>query len=938
MPTQQSTQGQIFAAPPSINSIAEGHNAEALLRASQEFNRSLMDATPDCVKVLDLEGRLLYINTPGLCAMEIDDFSMVCGQEWEAAWPMAAWGDIHQSLKTARAGKLTSFQAYCPTAKGTPKWWEVTVSPVRDTPDGQIVRLLAMSRDISEHKKAEEGRDQLLQQLEAERGRLAEVFRQAPAFMCVVREPDHIFEMANDRYCQLVGRRNVLGRRVREVLPEFEAQGFIKVLDKVYQTGEPYIGSGIPVLLSQQPGHKPEQRYIDVVYQALRNATGAITGIVTVGVDVTDRKQAVDALRASQQFTRDVLNNLFAFVAVLLPDGTLMDANRAPLEAAAISVADVLGKKFWDCYWWSYSQEIQAQLQDWCNQAARGEIIRCDVQMRLAGNTRVWIDFQLAPLRDSEGEITHLIPSGLDISRRREAERTLRASEERYRTLFNSMDESYCVIEVLFDENDQANDYRFLEINPAFEKHTGLTGATGQTMRTLVPALETRWFEIYGQVVKTGEPVRFVDEAKAMGRWFDVYAFRLGEAGSHKVAILSNDISERKRTEAALNESEESLRQLAAELSEASNRKDEFLAMLAHELRNPLAPIRNGLQLMKLSEGQKEPIQQARAMMERQLTQLVRLIDDLMDVSRIRLGKLELRKERLQLAMVLSSAVETSRPLIEQMGHELIFTPPDSSVMVNADMTRLAQVFLNLLNNAAKYSERGSHIQVQVMLEEYEVLVTVSDTGIGIAADHLPHIFDMFTQVDGSLEKSQGGLGIGLTLVQRLVVMHGGSIEAKSEGPGKGSAFVVRLPLVMESSPAYSAGAEVEPTESNLSLRILIVDDNRDGADSLSEMLNLMGNDTRTAYDGQQGVELAEQYRPEVILLDIGMPKLNGYEACRLIRAKPWGKDIVLIAVTGWGQDKDRYRTHEAGFDHHLVKPVDPQSLMSILAHLHRQP
>ena len=935
MPTQEGSQDRIFAAPHAINSIAEGENAEALLRASEEFNRSLMEATSDCIKMLDLDGRLLHMNMPGLCAMEIDDFAAICGKKWEAIWPMAAKDDIERSVKAATVGKLASFQSYCPTAKGTPKWWEVTVSPVRDIQGGQVVRLLVVSRDISERKKSEASRDQLLKQLETERGRLAEVFRQAPAFICVVREPDHVFEMANDRYCQLVGRRNVLGRRVREALPEFEAQGFIKVLDKVYQTGAPYIGSGIPVLLAPQPGHPLEQRHIDVIYQALRDDTGAITGIVTVGVDVTERKQAEDALRAS---------------------------------------------------------------------------------------------------------------------------------EERYRTLFDSMDEGYCVIEVLFDAIGptigpairQAIDYRFLEVNPAFEKHTGLTGATGQTMRTLIPAIEARWFEIYGRVAQTGEPVRFVDETKAMGRWFDVYAFRLGESGSHKVAILFNDISERKRTEAALNDSEarlrtaiktvsevvwtnnasglmqgeqrgwedftgqsreqyqnfgwskavhpedvqatmdawnravseqrifefehrirrrdgqwrlcsiravpilnsegsirewvgvhsditeqkrneERLRQLAAELSDASNRKDEFLAMLAHELRNPLAPIRNGLQLMKLAQGQREPLEQARTMMERQLSQLVRLIDDLMDVSRINLGKLELRKERLPLAMVLSSAVETSRPLIEQMGQELTFTPPDPSVTVDADMTRLAQVFLNLLNNAAKYSEWGGHIQVQVKLDEREVWVAVTDTGIGIAANHLPNIFDMFTQVDGSLEKSQGGLGIGLTLVQRLVAMHDGSIEAKSDGPGKGSAFIVRLPRVLETSSSQLVGVENPPGALNSSLRILIVDDNRDGADSLSEMLNLIGNDTRTAYDGQQGVEVAEEYRPEVILLDIGMPKLNGYEACRLIRAKPWGKNVVLIAVTGWGQDKDRYRTQEAGFDIHLVKPVDPQALMTILANLHHR-
>ena len=374
------------------------------------------------------------------------------------------------------------------------------------------------------------------------------------------------------------------------------------------------------------------------------------------------------------------------------------------------------------------------------------------------------------------------------------------------------------------------------------------------------------------------------------------------------------------------------LRQVAADLSEADRRKNEFLATLAHELRNPLAPIRNGLQLIKLAGGQNATVDQARSMMERQLTQMVRLVDDLMDVSRISRDKLELRKELVSLAAILNSAVETSRPLIEQMGHQLTVTLPKQPLIVDADTTRLAQVFLNLLNNAAKYGDRGGHIQLNVELQESDVVVTVKDTGIGIAADQLPRIFELFTQVDHSLEKSQGGLGIGLTLVKRLVEMHGGRVEAKSEGPGKGSEFIVTLPVVVEASRPQEAGIEDEPATPKSSLRILIVDDNQDGANSLAMMLKIMGNDTRTAYDGQAGVGAAEQFRPDVMLLDIGLPKLNGYEVCRCIREKPWGKGIVLIAVTGWGQDEDRRRSHEAGFDHHMVKPVDPKVLMKMLA------
>jgi CheY-like chemotaxis protein/two-component sensor histidine kinase len=320
--------------------------------------------------------------------------------------------------------------------------------------------------------------------------------------------------------------------------------------------------------------------------------------------------------------------------------------------------------------------------------------------------------------------------------------------------------------------------------------------------------------------------------------------------------------------------------------------------------------------------------------MQRQLEQIVRLVDDLLDVSRISTGKLELRKERVALATVIRSATEASRPLIDRMGHRLTVTVPDQALTVDADPARLGQVVVNLLNNAAKYMDRGGRIWLAVERQGSDVLVSVKDTGVGIAASHLTGIFQMFSQVEHSLNRSQGGLGIGLTLVKRLVELHGGRIEARSDGPGKGSEFVVRLLLVVEASGPMSTLEEGEPCPLRSSLRILIVDDNRDTASSLGMLLRIMGNDIWTAHDGARGVEMAEEFRPDVLLLDIGLPKLDGYQACRRIREQDWGRRMVLIAVTGWGQDEDRRRSHEAGFDHHLVKPVDPQALMKLLAGL----
>jgi len=320
----------------------------------------------------------------------------------------------------------------------------------------------------------------------------------------------------------------------------------------------------------------------------------------------------------------------------------------------------------------------------------------------------------------------------------------------------------------------------------------------------------------------------------------------------------------------------------------------------------------------------------------------VRLVDDLLDVSRITRGKIELRKERVELAAVVASAVETSRPLIEASGHELTVTLPPEPIPLDADLTRLAQVFSNLLNNAARYTEQGGHIWLTAELASGgrqppdEVVVKVRDTGLGIPADMLPKIFEMFTQVDRSLERSQGGLGIGLTLVKRLVEMHGGSVEARSDGPSQGSEFTVRLPVAVASAspqPQPPKG-EGEKTADPAGRRILVVDDNKDSADSLSMMLRITGMEVRTAYDGLEAVAAAAAFNPDVVFLDIGLPKLNGYEAARRIREQPWGKDMVLVAVTGWGQEVDRRRSQEAGFNAHMVKPVDPAALQQMLAAL----
>jgi signal transduction histidine kinase/ActR/RegA family two-component response regulator len=398
-------------------------------------------------------------------------------------------------------------------------------------------------------------------------------------------------------------------------------------------------------------------------------------------------------------------------------------------------------------------------------------------------------------------------------------------------------------------------------------------------------------------------------------------------------STTARDITTRKEWESSLAQAVVERERALAALKDADQRKDEFLATLAHELRNPLAPISSGLHILKTAGENAQVANTARDIMERQVHQMVRLVDDLLDVARITTGKVELRCEIMDLADAIRDAAETSRPLIESQGQPFSVSLPAAPVYVNADRTRLAQVFANLLNNSAKFSERGQPISIAVTQEAGHAVVRVRDAGAGIERDALPKIFDMFGQADVGSGRTKGGLGIGLSLVKRITEMHGGSVHALSDGPGQGSEFVVRLPAAKaeRAAPDQIPGGAAAAA---LRRRILVVDDNTDAAESLATLLKIDGHETRMAHDGLQAVEEAEAFKPDVVFLDIGMPSLDGHETARRIRQQPWGKDMVLVALTGWGQEEDRRKSKEAGFDLHMVKPVDLDLLMERLASL----
>jgi len=380
------------------------------------------------------------------------------------------------------------------------------------------------------------------------------------------------------------------------------------------------------------------------------------------------------------------------------------------------------------------------------------------------------------------------------------------------------------------------------------------------------------------------------------------------------------------------------LRDRMQALRNSDKQKDEFLATLSHELRNPLAPIRNALHILRLAGADEQTRARVIDTMERQTANVIRLVDDLLELSRINEGRIELRKERIKLQSILRSALEASAPLVEAAGHELVVHQPEQPILLHADPVRLIQVISNLLNNAAKYSERGGKVILTARSAGTEAVISVRDSGIGIPPEMLDRIFEMFVQVDTSLERTRQGLGIGLTLVKRLVELHGGDVQARSEGRGKGSEFIVRLPAftdqraVTDGPPAPAPAGNERRRTDLVRFRILVVDDHHDSAESLATLLRLLGHEVRVVYDGPAALETARTFKPQVGLLDIGMPGMDGVELARRLRRDPELKDALLVALTGYGRDEDRQRSSEAGFDAHLVKPVDVPALNALLA------
>jgi PAS domain S-box-containing protein len=530
----------------------------------------------------------------------------------------------------------------------------------------------------------------------------------------------------------------------------------------------------------------------------------------------------------------------------------------------------------------------------------------------------VYWTYGYSPIEDEAGVQGVLVVCN-DVTEEHRLKETLKQS---YHTVVESMDEGLCVIEAILDHSGHPVDYRFLEINPAFENQTGLVNAIGKTARELVPDLEDRWIQTYGRVALTGEPIRFVEESAPMGRWFDVYATRIGAPEDRKVALLFRDITERTMTERAL--------------KEADRRKDEFLAMLAHELRNPLAPIAAAADLLQLGTLDVGRAKHASAVITRQVAHITGLIDDLLDVSRVTRGLTTLNKVKIDAKRVVADAIEQVRPLIEARGHRLTVHTPPASAFVLGDQKRLVQVMTNLLNNSAKYTPEGGDIVLSIEVSGDHVKVDVEDNGIGMTPEILGRAFELFAQAEREADRSQGGLGIGLALVKSLTELHGGHVSAYSGGIGKGSRFTVCLPHVNDQDDAcYPEQSATFHAMATRPLKVMVVDDNADAAQMLAMLVEALGHQVAVEHGSRKALERASLYRPDVCLLDIGLPDMDGNELARRLRSNPSIASTILVAVTGYGQEQARKHASDAGFDYHFVKPLDSKRLIGLLNEIH---
>lgn len=880
----------------------------SLAAAANAKFRNLFEQGTQFAGILSLDGTVVEANRLCLDACGFTRKDVIGMPFWECGW----WNrsDALKDMVRSACGAASSGQSFRTespyyVADGAERFVDLVIAPVTDEA-GQVLFVSATGVDVTDRRRAENELRDIRSRMEAALAASA-----IGTWTWDVRADRFDADASLARLFSLKPE-DISGAPIARVANAIHPDDRARIENLVARTLEKGSHYEADYRVIQADG---SCRWVNARGQVERDAAGQPLRFPGVVIDITERKRAEEGMRVADSRAAALLESLNDGFVAFDREWRFTYLNSAYERMIGTRREDLIGRNHWEAFPATLGTLLEAEYR---RVAAEG--VTTEFENYYAPWER-WFAIKAYPA--SNGISVQV----RDVTAAKQAAGQLvraTAETERLRRLYEAVLSGTPDFVYVF-----SLDYRVVYANAALIKMWGLRPEQTMGKTFLEIGYEPWHAEMHcreiDQVRATKEPIRGeVPFNGTHGRRIYDYIFVpvIGVDGEvEAVAGTTRDVTERQAME--------------QELRDADRKKDDFIALLAHELRNPLAPIRNGLQVLRLADD-RTTRERAQGMMDRQLNHMVRMIDDLLDVSRIGRNKMELRRGRVSLADVVSSAVETARPAIDDAGHDLNVTLPPHRVVLDADLTRLSQVFSNLLTNSAKYTPRGGRIWLSARRTPGEVVVSIRDTGIGIPPLSQPKIFDMFSQVDRSVERSAGGLGIGLALVKGLVEMHGGTVTVCSEGEGRGSTFTVTLPVVVESLDPSAAPAFDSSGSASTRRRVLVVDDNRDGADSLATMLELIGAHVVKAYDGLEAVREADRFRPEIVLMDVGMPRLNGLEATRQIREQPWASNIVIVALTGWGQGNDRERSREAGCNGHLVKPVSLTDLERLLAELDR--
>jgi PAS domain S-box-containing protein len=926
--------------------VQEAAGASRLARSSDlvlEIQAlQILESSDDCIKVLDLEGRILFMSRGGQALLGIQDITPFLHTSWVEFWQGTDQQAAIEAIAKARSGKVHTFQGYCPTLSGEPKWWDSKVSPIRGA-KGQVEQLLCISRDITERRQIEEERKRAEEKLRQSEARYRAIVNQAVTGVACT-DLNGKLTLVNQKYCTITGYSADELRQLRmqdithpEDLPlNVELFKRMQAEDRPFEIEKRYVRKDGSIV------------WVSNSVYIIRDRYGKPQSVVAIVLDITERKQAEAALREAQE-------SLTIAVEAAQMGTWHLDLTKDVSPRRSLRHDQIFGYDTPQTEWGHEIAKRHVLEEDhkivdaaFAHALETGEL-NFDARIQWSDGSIHWMAARGRFYFDENGNPTHAAGVNFDITASKQIEARLRESEARYRSLFNSIDEGFCLIEVLFDETGEGYDYRFLEANPAFEKHTGLVDAIGKTVREVVPQHEPFWFRIYGKIARTGVPARFENFAEGLGRFYDVYAFRVGEPHEHKVAVLFNDISERKRVEDERRRAEAEREQLLAneqqaraiaealrEEAQTANRvKDEFLAVLSHELRSPLNPILGWSTILLNGELDAAKTTQALTTIQRNAKLQSELIEDLLDVSRILRGKLSLNIAPVDLAFTIQAAMETVRLAAEAKSISVEANLPTDIGLVSGDSTRLQQVIWNLLSNAVKFTPEGGRIEIQLKYVDSSAEITVSDTGQGIEPDFLPYVFDYFRQANATTTRKFGGLGLGLAIVRQLVELHGGTVRVESPGERQGATFVVRFPLMPTAAPTKQEERSPQLFLNWKGMKILVVDDEADTRELVAFVLEQQGAEVITATSAHEALLILPQTKPDVLLSDIGMPDMDGYTLIRQIRAlaPEQGGNILAIALTAYAGDTNQQQVIAAGFQKHISKPIDPEVLVQAIAH-----